>query len=663
MSLGFIGIIQMDHLNSESERILDKRWKVLETSFEAIGFSYENNRIIMEIFLMDKPSEINNLLTQREKNTKQIIKFLNGIEFSLDSQEEKALVRAIQDVRQPYVDSYVRALDVLLKDKNSAQARKQLIEEALPQLEHYQEAWKTFVDFEQRLTAENSRAFSRDFKVKNEAFLVLIILAVGISAGIAFIVIRGMNREIKNRQMAEDALRESGEKLEDRVRERTSELVATNRALEMEIAERKKMQDELALEQKRYQEIFDGSPEGISQTRVDGHLMGANPALAKMFGYDSPEEMMALVKDVREQIYANPSDRDAFRKRIENEPIVRNFEFEFKRKNGTRGWACFTACKISTGGGGDPSILVFMRDVTSEKKAQQERALMEMHLHNAQKLESVGQLAAGIAHEINTPIQYVGDNLRFLEDAFENVNKMATVCETMAAGIREGAAAGGMILEELKKAREDADFDYLKTEIPAAIRQSLDGVQRVANIVGAMKEFSHPGSREKVLVDINRAIQTTLTVARNEWKYVADTRTELAVGLPPVPCLPDELNQVFLNLIINAAQAISEKVNKSNGKEKGLITITSRQIGNWVEIRIADTGPGIPDEIKHRIFEPFFTTKEVGKGTGQGLAISRASIVKKHGGDLTFESVLGHGATFIVRLPIQTTGDKTENQS
>ncbi|RLB20288.1 MAG: histidine kinase, partial [Deltaproteobacteria bacterium] len=181
--------------------------------------------------------------------------------------------------------------------------------------------------------------------------------------------------------------------------------------------------------------------------------------------------------------------------------------------------------------------------------------------------------------------------------------------------------------------------------------QSLDGVERVTKIVRAMKEFSHPGSPEKTPVDINHAIDNAITVAKNEWKYVADIETDLDPDLPPVPCLPADLNQVILNLIINAAHAI-EKVVGNNGNRKGKIRVITRKDNGWAEIAISDTGCGIPDSIRHRIFDPFFTTKEVGKGTGQGLSIAHSIIVDKHGGTIDFESREGKGTTFTIKLPL-----------
>jgi signal transduction histidine kinase len=292
----------------------------------------------------------------------------------------------------------------------------------------------------------------------------------------------------------------------------------------------------------------------------------------------------------------------------------------------------------------------FAVDITARKKAQKDRDLIEAQLRQAQKLEAVGQLAAGIAHEINTPIQYVGDNLHFIEESFGTLGGLFQDCRKLAADVESNSVTPEG-LSSVEASIRKADLAYLQKEIPLALSQSLEGVAHVAKIVRAMKEFSHPGAREMAAVDLNHAIEATITVARNEWKYVAEMVTDLAPELPRVLCLPSEFNQVILNLIVNAAHAIGDVVGKAP-ETKGVIRISTRQDGSWVEIRISDTGTGIPESIRHRIFDPFFTTKEVGKGTGQGLAIARSVIVDQHGGVLSFESEMGRGTTFIVRLPM-----------
>jgi signal transduction histidine kinase len=280
-----------------------------------------------------------------------------------------------------------------------------------------------------------------------------------------------------------------------------------------------------------------------------------------------------------------------------------------------------------------------------------ERRKMEDELRRAEKLESIGQLAAGIAHEINTPAQYVGDNTRFLQEAFTGLERIQGFYDALLNAVKTGEPTEN-ITEEIEKVSEEADLEYIRQEIPKALHQSLDGIGHISRIVLAMKEFSHPGTDAKTNVDLNKAIENTVTVARNEWKYLAEVVMELDKSLPLVPCLPGEINQVILNMIINAAHAIAEK-QKDESEQKGTITIGTRAKNESVEIYISDTGSGIREEIRSRIFDPFFTTKEVGKGTGQGLAISHSVVVDKHGGTISFETEAGFGTTFIVRLPFR----------
>lgn len=253
-----------------------------------------------------------------------------------------------------------------------------------------------------------------------------------------------------------------------------------------------------------------------------------------------------------------------------------------------------------------------------------DRERLEAELRHAQKMESVGQLAAGIAHEINTPVQFVGDNIRFLADAFEDV-----------------------LSDD-----PDADTEFLAAEIPEAIAQTLEGVERVATIVQAMKAFGHPANDEKAPADLNEAVRNTLVVAANEIRYVAEVDTDLE-ALPPVWCHLGDVNQIILNLVVNAAHAIAEKVGDTG--ERGTITISTRHTGDHVALQVTDTGCGIPDDIAHRVFEPFFTTKDVGAGTGQGLALAYTLVTERHHGTIAFNSREDHGTTFTVTLPTTPT--------
>lgn len=274
---------------------------------------------------------------------------------------------------------------------------------------------------------------------------------------------------------------------------------------------------------------------------------------------------------------------------------------------------------------------------------------LDARIAQAQKLESIGELAAGIAHEINTPIQYVGDNTRFVRDACEDLTEVLNCCQSLIDALNTDSQ--GQAVEKLESAMSEADIEYLIEEIPSAISQSLEGVDRVAKIVRAMKEFAHPGVSEMALSDIANLISNTVMVARNEWKYVADLNTEFDPELPPVPCLPGEINQVLLNMIVNAAHAIAGAVGESPDT-KGTITISTHHTPTHAEIRISDSGSGISPENVDKIFNPFFTTKAAGKGTGQGLAIAQTVVEEKHGGEIGVESELGKGTTFIIQLPL-----------
>ncbi len=298
-----------------------------------------------------------------------------------------------------------------------------------------------------------------------------------------------------------------------------------------------------------------------------------------------------------------------------------------------------------------PLFVALITDITERKN-------LEEQLVQAKKMESIGQLAAGIAHEINTPAQFVGDNTRFIKDAFEDLIDLSSNYGKLLTAVKQGSVTPELI-DAIDKSVESADVDYLNEEIPTAIDQSLDGINHISNIVRAMKEFSHPGSKERESIDINKAITNTVTVASNEWKYLAKVDTQLASDLPQVMCFQQEVNQVILNLIVNAAHAIeSNREDESSGL--GTITITTKRIGDEVQIDVSDTGCGVPNDIKDRIFDPFFTTKEVGKGTGQGLAMAYKAIVERHKGHLSVNSAPGAGSTFTIRLPLmhETPTDK-----
>jgi signal transduction histidine kinase len=278
----------------------------------------------------------------------------------------------------------------------------------------------------------------------------------------------------------------------------------------------------------------------------------------------------------------------------------------------------------------------------------------QAQLTEARKLEAVGRLAAGLAHEINTPAQYIHGNLEFLRDSFATVLKGVE----MSSRLLDAAKATALAIHDLPGNTDKDEVTYLCQNIPCAIEESLEGVQRVIEIVRAMKEFASADRRCREPADIHPLICNAITVARNDWRNIADIVMDFDRSLPPVPCHSKEFGQVILNLVLNAAQAIAE-VTHHGAKGKGTITVQTGRRDKHAEIRIRDTGPGIPKEIQSRIFDPFFTTKEVGEGTGQGLFFAYSSIVKKHQGDLRFETHPGQGTTFIIELPLEPAPPKT----
>jgi two-component system NtrC family sensor kinase len=284
-----------------------------------------------------------------------------------------------------------------------------------------------------------------------------------------------------------------------------------------------------------------------------------------------------------------------------------------------------------------------LRDLAT---AQEAARLREVELRHSQKLEAVGRLAAGVAHEINTPIQFIGDSCHFLGTVLESYQAMLANYRELRDAVARTAGHEELLLR-VRECEEREDADYIAEQAPRAIQRTLEGVERVAKIVRALKEFAHPDAPGQMAADLNRAIESTIVVATNELKYIADVEVEFG-ALPAVVCHLNDMNQVFLNLLVNAAHAIADRADG----ERGRIVVRTHLEGDAAVVSISDTGMGIPEEIRSRIFDPFFTTKEVGRGSGQGLAIARNIVVDKHGGRLTFETEIGRGTTFFVHLPV-----------
>jgi PAS domain S-box-containing protein len=408
-----------------------------------------------------------------------------------------------------------------------------------------------------------------------------------------------------------------------------------------DITERKRAEEALRASEERYRELFENASDLVFTIDLEAaRFTSLNKVAEQTIAYSREE---AAQMNVRQLVDPRHWQRvELARARLLAGDSAFTLELGIMAKDGRR-VMLEVKPRLIYKEGKPVEVQGIGRDITGREAA-------EMELRHAQKLESVGRLASGIAHEINTPIQFVGDNTRFLQDSFAGLQALLSKYQEL----RDAAASGAVspeLLAEVRRVEGESDCAYMLEEIPKALTQTLDGVTRVATSVRAMKDFAHPESKEKAATDLNKALLSTLTVARNELKYVADVETDLG-ELPLVVCNISDLNQVFLNLLVNAAHAIGEVVKGT--REKGKIRIRTVAEGKTVLITITDTGCGIPEGIRSKVFDPFFTTKEVGRGTGQGLAIARSVVVERHKGSLTFESEVGKGTTFYVRLPVDS---------
>jgi two-component system, NtrC family, sensor kinase len=418
-----------------------------------------------------------------------------------------------------------------------------------------------------------------------------------------------------------------------------------------DITARKRGERLLLESEERWRTLLANSQDIVMLIDAAGRLTYANPAVARWLGYEPDElvgaTLVGLAHADDKQAVTDAFARACGTSRTSGRPELVNYRST--HKDGS--WHMLEAtlvCLLD-----DPAIgavLVASRDVSERAALEQERERLELERRVSQRLEAVGQLSAGIAHEINTPLQFVGDSVTFLREAVDELLALTKMYhyllhtqEMIGKQERQRRAA---------EAEESADLGYLTERIPKAFERTVDGIARVRSIVQAMKRFSHPSGSDAAPSDLNEAVDTTLAVCRNEYKYVADVELDLG-KLPPVVCNIGEINQVLLNLIINAAQAIGENVART--EERGTIRISTRVDRNEAVIEIADNGPGIPPEYEDRIYEPFFTTKEIGKGSGQGLALARTTL-EQHGGSIKCTSTPGAGTTFTVRLPLRQPG-------
>lgn len=405
--------------------------------------------------------------------------------------------------------------------------------------------------------------------------------------------------------------------------------------------QRMRASEELEESEERYRSLVESMNEGVATLDAEGTFTYVNHRLSTMLGVARVDLVGMDIRDFLDERNRRAFEAEFARRR---EGWAEAYELVWSRQDGEKVYTLVSPSPVFDERGGFKGSFGVMTDITKMK-------LLEGQLQQAQKLESIGSLAAGIAHEINTPSQYVENNTRYLEKSFADILGVLEVYGELRAAV----AAGGpteAVMQRLDRALRDSDLEYLREEIPDAFADALEGIERISKIVKSVKQFAHPGREEKELVDLNEAVRNTVAVSTNEWKYNSDVSLDLQDDLPRVPCVAGDMNQVLLNLVVNAAHAITERV-EGGGLDKGTITIRTRLDGDAVRIDVGDDGAGIPEKLRKSVFNPFFTTKEPGKGTGQGLAIAHTVVVEKHGGSIGFESTEGEGTTFHVALPLE----------
>jgi PAS domain S-box-containing protein len=424
--------------------------------------------------------------------------------------------------------------------------------------------------------------------------------------------------------------------------DRAAELLKSDEELKCQIKKAKKAKRKVEQAHREIEHLISSLPTILIGLSRQNQIIHWNAVAARVFETPAADVMGLTLNQCGLEWDWNKISAGIARSQAEG-CNVRLDNIQYRNANGEERYLGLTITPFNAKGSSKLGLTIIGADIT-------DRVKFEAQLNQSQKMEAIGQLAAGIAHEINTPAQFVGDNTRFLQDAFGD---LIEACSLYKESIK--AAECGTLnqqgIKDLERQLAELDITYLEEEVPQAIQQTLKGIDRITHIVQAMKIFAHPGGAEKEPIDINKEIEKTITITRNEWKYVADLTTDFDAALPAVQCHRAEFNQVILNLIVNAAHAIAD-ANGDQSSQRGTIKISSSLADSWAEIRISDSGPGIPKEIRHRVFDLFFTTKEPGRGTGQGLAIAHSVIVDKHGGTIDIETEENRGTTFVIRLPL-----------
>jgi len=457
-------------------------------------------------------------------------------------------------------------------------------------------------------------------------------------------LLQNLECEVSKRQQAENKLLKYSTQLEKKVTERTAELVYANKHLETGIEDQKKTQYSLEKSKKKYRDLVETIGEWIWEMNADGVFTYASPSIFKITGY-KPEEILG--KTPFDLTPPEESEKAArlFREKKANKKSLKWLEHNYLHKNGNSVIVETNGAPFFDSKGNLLGYRGVNRDITEKKQIEKEKKKLKAQLLQSEKMASIGQLAAGVAHEINNPTGFVSSNLNSFSDYVDDIKTLLSKYNKLiktsmkTVGIKNIPPPVGKQLDDILEFEEKVDINFILDDTKKLIEDCIEGTDRIKNIVTSMKNFAHPGENKPSYSNINKNIDSTLNIVWNEIKYKAKVIKHYG-DIPEVLCYSQQINQVFMNLLVNAAQSI---------QEKGTITISTRADKNYVEIEISDTGSGIKVEHLSKIFDPFFTTKDVGKGTGMGLNVSY-NIIKKHNGTIDVKSKEKEGTTFTIRL-------------
>ncbi len=605
--VGWQGISHLRQLDAQMQHIIRDRWDEQLLSHQAYRLSSENGQLTWLIFLLDDPAKIQQSLVQRAANSQRITELVQNIEPRLDPGKEKQLFAAVQAARTPYLESYQRALSLLLTEHKREAARQMMVDVVRPSLTAYHQAWGVFNQFQVEEINQAMRQSQVEFATGQRNFLLVLAVAGWLAGAIAIFTIQRMNREIAVSQRAEQSLQEARDRLEGRVTERTAELATVNKILQVENAERQRVEATLWESEERLRSLIENARDAIFTIATDGTFTSLNPAVAAIAGVTRAEW---IGQPFAPMVHPDdlPLAREMFQRVLKGEQTPVH---ELRGHPGLSRPALMemTLAAQKDGHGKIIGVLGVGRDITDRKR-------LEARLFQSQKMETVGKLAGGIAHEFNSILTAI-------------IGQSELLRADLPAGSPLSANAA-----EISQAANRA----------ATLTRQLLAYGR--------KQLLQPEALDlnQVLVGLEETLRHLMTAAAVEVNLVP------TVGLRLVQADAGQIEQVIINLVLNANDAMP------NG---GQLTLETANIsfdqdsagrypelkpGDYVRLAISDTGRGMSETVKAHAFEPFFTTKGVGLGTGLGLSTCYG-IVKQSGGHISVYSELGRGTTFKIYLP------------